>query len=1315
MSFCDDCWPRQPAHKANTAKLFDRPHVKEDKATILLIKSIMEPPVDEEEVRKLHKQDQDSRWFGVVKSTPHAKSQFHDFGRFDELMADSRPLLGSDRYPKLVSFIGDTYAGKSTIVKALLSLGNRDNTDVSLEGMSAPVPGSRANEGTATSEGVHLYADPEYLESSMPILYADCEGLNAGEKIPFAAAEPPQASRRNSIGGNKFRRRLEGRVRPIEWTKPNDPKMGTRQFAVENLYPRFLYTFSDVLVFVQKNPNQLHITYKYLVDWARHSVEKSVNQAILPVAVVVINAAEMDEDARRWTIEGATEDFFRDVKGITTDDSLKELMKNFLAENDERTLSAQELLECYYKSVRVIRVPAKKADTYNLINTQLVLLRGEILRACQRALDEKRIKRRLASVDDLQQYLHAGFDHFASDLDRPFDFRAVDTRNKLIAHDFSDHILTLASTIYETTQGQNTRGQRLSLSPANLFNGLCAFIASCILLDYVRNDLQGSVLDYYPKEYSPFCKTALQMFCNDFLPCEFRSKKIQVCCNVKSAHDKGHQNEKGKRVLGNYRSSLDPSRFEAGWIEKIEQELKAQEQKFSSARRKTFPLHQTPSISAGEATSSVDVKIMSKLHSDVLADFFAHVASSKDFVSCVSCFRCLMATPEHALECGHVLCDSCIRDLGDEKDDLAIIVRSCPLHTELRDMDWAIAQKPDFAGLRILGGVRGIVELEILRAIENRINLNIPSGGIPIQRLFDLVVGTSTGGIVALGLVAMQWPVSTCITIFEALCQDAFQEREGAGTIFEKVVTIKHNSKWKTTPLHDVLRKAFGEGLLFGGRSNVANHAGKVAVVSTSRTGNRSLILSNYNRQQMSDPGYTLETSRSMDEAFKIWEAAAATSAAPSYFKPFERQVGRNVTKTYLDGALNHNNPVVVAKRERRLLWPDVASRHPDVFLSLGTGQNARALETRLKVLEGRSREAHLKAKAQASNHGRKRFRSLRGIKDFFSVLSDKMENILDTEWAWQEFYRDTVGEHWASDFGSRYIRLNPDLGRDPPALDAKHKVDSLQGDVVKLLQQWPLSGDIEEVANMLVASCFYFKKEKSQICKRDGTQTFLCAGHIRCKLAHEDQYVKRLAEFLKNQIVGNFLPSFVIKNRLSSNDENKIDLTRDSLEYMATHKVFELRSVLQIETSDREEQVYILLRLRRQGNSRRIQTRDYPLSGFPRKFMVEDERNGELVPLNSTRPILLGRVARDYALTMVAASRQQQQRQEMLKRRHQSGDSNSPKFAELAATMSKVSIASRVATRNGSTESLAESDTEERQGMLAEHVFEEYKAWSKE
>jgi patatin-like phospholipase/acyl hydrolase len=73
-----------------------------------------------------------------------------------------------------------------------------------------------------------------------------------------------------------------------------------------------------------------------------------------------------------------------------------------------------------------------------------------------------------------------------------------------------------------------------------------------------------------------------------------------------------------------------------------------------------------------------------------------------------------------------------------------------------------------------------------------------------------------------------------------------------------------------------------------------------------------------------------------------VWEAAAATSAAAPYFKAYRNEKSG---RTYFDGAFYNNNPVRVAHRERRLLWPDVADNNPDIFLSIGTGQNQKKVD----------------------------------------------------------------------------------------------------------------------------------------------------------------------------------------------------------------------------------------------------------------------------------------------------------------------------------------------------------------------------------
>jgi predicted acylesterase/phospholipase RssA len=74
---------------------------------------------------------------------------------------------------------------------------------------------------------------------------------------------------------------------------------------------------------------------------------------------------------------------------------------------------------------------------------------------------------------------------------------------------------------------------------------------------------------------------------------------------------------------------------------------------------------------------------------------------------------------------------------------------------------------------------------------------------------------------------------------------------------------------------------------------------------------------------------------RSPDMA-TIWEAALATSAAPTFFDPV--QIGE---RTYVDGAMGANNPSFEVEKEASNIWCEVSGKlEPLVkmFISIGTG-----------------------------------------------------------------------------------------------------------------------------------------------------------------------------------------------------------------------------------------------------------------------------------------------------------------------------------------------------------------------------------------
>jgi hypothetical protein len=161
-------------------------------------------------------------------------------------------------------------AGKSTLVKILVDYQERTKKIQNEDDFPSPIAGS-VNDHAPTSGDVHLYADPGTYRTQFPILYADCEGMDGGEKIPIGAkykqndfkpskpkamllSKSPQVS--HEIG-RRLRKLNRAAKREIKWA--NTPEKCKREFAVKNLYPRLLYAFSDIVVFVLRNDRSVGI------------------------------------------------------------------------------------------------------------------------------------------------------------------------------------------------------------------------------------------------------------------------------------------------------------------------------------------------------------------------------------------------------------------------------------------------------------------------------------------------------------------------------------------------------------------------------------------------------------------------------------------------------------------------------------------------------------------------------------------------------------------------------------------------------------------------------------------------------------------------------------------------------------------------------------------------------------------------------------------------------------------------------------------------------------------------------------------------
>ncbi|KAF2792920.1 FabD/lysophospholipase-like protein [Melanomma pulvis-pyrius CBS 109.77] len=1097
---CGVCWDLSPIHSAPGASR----HEKLAYLEYLIcnrLERILNPPTSQDELEKLHDQDTNTTWFGIERYDD-GRPFLQDFETFSHLIANC-PRADQVKYPQLVSFVGETSAGKSTLVKMLIDYEESKNDPETISSFPSPVAGSAINDSIPTSADVHLYSDPATWGTERPILYADCEGLNAGERVPMGAHGKRIARLDNS-------RRLGLRVRPLEWANSDETK--TRQYAVTQIYPRLLYTFSDVVVFVLDKPKIFEqAVLPKLFDWASGSLEASTNQGTLPHAVIALNFTDIHVNSNLWKVPNATQALLTANKhvlepiiGVPKFQKLADKWRR----KGKRIHTILDLIHCYYSSFQVVRLPDEK--DLLLLSKQVSQLHTTISERCDVAYLSKKRARLLSSAEDFGFYIQQAFSHFSRNLHHPFDFKEYSFRRNPIPQNLGDHILRMAISI-QSRHPQET-GEWI-------FEKLGFMVASCFLYDCI-NYRKGQPQDLFG-DYLPNFENALTEFCNMHWPCEFSNKKGR-CVNVSKRHEsKGHQNENGKVLAaGEYQANFT-DKYKVTWMNSLKMRLAELQNDLKKLE---------------EAGAELDDPLISirQQHMENIVRFFFDVGGASKFTSHATCLCCLMRPPEHALQCGHVLCTNCVKSFG-EVGKTTIDMRRCPLHPfETKwERPWKIRVKPDFAGIRVLsldgGGIRGIVELEVLRQIQRKLGV-----AIPIAAFFDLIVGTSTGGILALALGVKQWPVGKCIDEFKRLCDQAFTPRELHGVWgAQHLATVHHGSIWRTTPLYKALRESLGTRFLFGGNQDSdTSYCARVAVTTSSDVAKKGVVIANYCRKG-SQRNYEFLRPNDPHFEMEMWEAGAATSAAAPYFKPYLHE---KTNTAYLDGAFHNNNPVKVGHLERQLLWTDVQNKPPDLFLSIGTSQDRRQVVKELAAREP-TRKNHLPddntshaAHVKASSKWRHFVGMVHVGKAAFNVLGDA----INCERQWEEFLEISVAQKERS----RYMRINPDIKRPPPQLDAKEEIEKLQADVARAVLSHGAELELEEVVFRLIASSFYFDKGKATRSRTGGTATV--SGKLQCRFEKSSEWLKQLGYFFRKQQRADFQPYFDIWNGLQKQNKKK-------------------------------------------------------------------------------------------------------------------------------------------------------------------------------
>lgn len=194
--------------------------------------------------------------------------------------------------------------------------------------------------------------------------------------------------------------------------------------------------------------------------------------------------------------------------------------------------------------------------------------------------------------------------------------------------------------------------------------------------------------------------------------------------------------------------------------------------------------------------------------------------------------------------------------------------------------------------------------------------------GINIYEDFDLIVGTSTGSIIAAALAA-KYDISQLVSNYKSEAPRIFHKKWYRDSLW--------CSKYPSQYIECFLRKQLGEAQLLG---NIE----KPLIINATNitTSSVHLFKSRYQQYQRSGADYT------RDPDIPLYQAVLASCAAPGYFAPV-----RINNDLLCDGGLWANNPALVGYIDAIRNFQQASENIR--ILSIGTGMTVTDLPKRSK------------------------------------------------------------------------------------------------------------------------------------------------------------------------------------------------------------------------------------------------------------------------------------------------------------------------------------------------------------------------------
>ncbi|KAK3090958.1 hypothetical protein FSP39_016047 [Pinctada imbricata] len=232
------------------------------------------------------------------------------------------------------------------------------------------------------------------------------------------------------------------------------------------------------------------------------------------------------------------------------------------------------------------------------------------------------------------------------------------------------------------------------------------------------------------------------------------------------------------------------------------------------------------------------------------------------------------------------------------------------------------------------GGIRGLVTIQVLMALEKAL-------GRPVGECFDWIGGTSTGGILAVGL-ALGKKLTYMMGMYMRLKDEVFQgKRPYSSERFEELLRQEIGEKMVMTDIKEPKVMLFG---LMADRFPAEMHAFRSyepTVVHEPKTPMKRNDSTDKKKKDKKDKDPEEQCFKPLPPHEQlIWKAVRSSGAAPTYFK---------ASDAFLDGGLISNNPTldVLTEIQEYNLGLKLKNRKEEVqdlglVLSLGTGKQPK-------------------------------------------------------------------------------------------------------------------------------------------------------------------------------------------------------------------------------------------------------------------------------------------------------------------------------------------------------------------------------------